>query len=552
MSETDNSKEITTTIDDSDSTQPAPASPDELAAIREQVAKRRAEEPQPPAEDVTAPPDRNLVVRCAKANDIGNGLLFAYLHRDRFTFNHQAAEWMVWRGSHWDFDITKEAAIAVGRVVDCYLSTRMELFKLKQQAEDDGDKEGASRLNRQCKTLADQADYLRSIGGINNCLKAACMIDDPISIRGDELDQEPWLLPLANGVLDLRTGKLRKGVPGEFLHRASKVEWQGIDAPSPAWDKFMLEIMAGDEEMVAYLHRFFGYSITGLTNEQKFLVLEGEGRNGKGLLVETVGDILGELAGPIPAEMLLAQKQARSSQGPSADIMELRGRRIAFASEPDDGTRFSAGKVKWYSGSDTLTGRAPHDKRMVRFKPTHQLVLLTNVRPHAPANDFAFWDRMHLVEFTRRFVAKPAADNELPRDPFLNEKLHAELPGILARLVRGCLDYQQQGLNPPRKVLDATSEYRKDEDVMADFFEDCLITEGVSKDEYTLSSQLYPIFERWWSKNVSAKSVPKIKGMGDRMRKQGFPSERIPREGNVKGYWGVRISPQAWKSYGNS
>jgi putative DNA primase/helicase len=530
----------------------SPAPPvDELAAIREQVAKRRAEEPKAPIEDVDPAPDRHFVVQCAKANDIGNGLLFAQLHRNKFTFNHQAAEWMVWRGSHWDFDITKEAAIAVARVVDCYLSTRMELYKLKQQAEDDGDKEGASRLNRQCKVLADQADYLRSIGGINNCLKAACMIDDPIAIRGDELDQEPWLLPVANGVLDLRTGKLRKGVPGEFLHRASGVEWRGMDAEAAAWDKFMLEIMADDEEMVAYLHRIFGYAITGLTNEHTFLVMEGEGRNGKGLLVETIGEILDDLAGPIPAEMLLAQKQARSSQGPSADIMELRGRRIAFASEPDDGTRFSAGKVKWYSGGDTLTGRYPHDKRMVRFKPTHQLVLLTNVRPHAPANDFAFWDRMHLVEFTRRFVNSPSADNELQRDPFLKEKLQKEYPGILARLVRGCLDYQQQGLNPPRKVLDATSEYRKDEDVMADFFEDCLISDGVIKDSYVLSATLYPVFERWWIKNVSAKNVPKMKGMGDRMRKQGFPSERIPREGNVKGYYGIRINPRALTLYGN-
>lgn len=131
------------------------------------------------------------------------------------------------------------------------------------------------------------------------------------------------------------------GRPEDYLTKASPVEWQGIDAPRERWDQFILEIMDGDQEMADYLRRLFGCSIVGKVTEHVFAVFHGVGRNGKSLMVDTITEVLGELANPIPAEMLLDQGNARSSAGPSPDIMALRGQRLAFASETDEGRKFS-------------------------------------------------------------------------------------------------------------------------------------------------------------------------------------------------------------------
>ena len=156
--------------------------------------------------------------------------------------------------------------------------------------------------------------------------------------------------------------------------KSSPVEWQGIDAPCPHWEHFVTEIMGDDPEMASFLQRVFGYGVTGLAREHIFLVLFGRGRNGKGIMTEVIQTVLGgqnattALAGPVQSEMLLDQGKNRSAAGPSPDIMSLRGLRIAFASETDEGQRFSPARVKWFSGGETLTGRYPHDKRNVTFR----------------------------------------------------------------------------------------------------------------------------------------------------------------------------------------
>ena len=185
--------------------------------------------------------------------------------------------------------------------------------------------------------------------------------------------------------------------------------------PAPRWEKFTLEIMDGDRDRAAYLKRQLGYGISGLTVEHDLTILWGpEGRNGKSSLLEAIGYVLGPLAGPIPGEMLLEQKYPRSPAAPSPDIMVLRGKRLVWASETDEGKNINAGKVKLLTGGDTLTGRDPFGKRQVKFEPTHKLLLLTNFRPHVNPNDNALWERIHLVEFKISFVDRPAGPNQRP------------------------------------------------------------------------------------------------------------------------------------------
>jgi putative DNA primase/helicase len=287
--------------------------------------------------------------------------------------------------------------------------------------------------------------------------------------------------------------------------------------------------------MVDYLRRLFGYAVSGSVREHAFVVFHGTGRNGKGVLVEALQRVLGPLASPIPPEMLLDQGRVRNSAGPSPDIKSLQGLRLAFAAETDQGRRFSAGAVKRLSGGDSISARNPHDRAQSTFQPSHLLILATNFRPKANADDPAFWARMHLVDFPLSFVERPAAPNERPVDRTLEEKLLAEGPGILAWLVRGCLEWQQIGLRPPKKILEATAQYRRSEDDLADWLEEkCIEAEGAT----VTAKAAYASFKEWFAATISDK-VPSQKRWGEMMSRR-FQKEKGGTDNTVR-YLGLEL-----------
>jgi putative DNA primase/helicase len=196
--------------------------------------------------------------------------------------------------------------------------------------------------------------------------------------------------------------------------------------------------------------------------------------------------------------MLLAHKFTKHSGGPTSDIMYLRGKLLVWSSETEEGRHLSTSRLKWLTGGDTLTGRVTHGKRQVKFRPTHTLFLLTNHKPHAPANDFALWSRIILIPFTQAFIDEPTRENEHKADPGLLDKLKGEASGILAWLVSGCLEYQKTGLKPSETVKKATEAYRKDEDLVNLFLnEKCEFAPHYR----VKSGELYAAYRTWAQTN---------------------------------------------------
>ena len=496
------------------------------------------------------------IKQCLQANEMGDGTLFAALHHGKYLYNKTLDKWLKWMGHHWVYDTMEERYQAVESVATVYLKETSAINEDLKALDPEGPE--AKKLKDLRKEYLQRVKRLRSGSGATNCLQYSHRIEDPIAIRGDELDTNPWLIACTNGVLDLRTGKLRDGRPGDHLLKYSPHEWRGIDAPCPAFEYFLDSAfdgdpMAGDEErnqhrvqVTAFLRRALGYGITGLSTEHMFLVLNGQGRNGKGVLVETLRYVLGSIAGPIPAEMLLDQGRSATPSGPTPHIMALKGLRIAFASETDEGRRFSPGQVKWYSGGDTLKGRDLNAKDYIDFDPTHLLILLTNNLPHAPGDDFAFWQRLKLIPFMYSFVAEPDSNkrNQKQRDDQLREKLKGEASGILAWLVRGCLEWQQQGLCPPEQVTSATEEYRLGEDTITQF-----VTETCDQaaDLKSNATDIYNVFKRWYRINITAKpgSCPAQKKFGSMLGKQ-FKKEKVG--GNTR-YFGLMLKDNVHQLY---
>lgn len=446
-----------------------------------------------------------LIQDCLVANEHGDGILYSTLFRDRFLYCKNSQEWFEWSGHVWKRDIMNRSLAAVENVVQLYLSeskaTYSKIAELVASGGDDDGKEDLKKLKARQGALLKRASQLRGDKRRTACLKFAHTIEDPVAIVGEEFDNRPMLFPCANGVLDLETGKLLSGCPRDFLSKASPIEWQGIDAPAPKWQKALPEIFSGNEDLVAYVNRLFGYAMTGIVDAKVFPVLFGKtGWNGRSMIVETISHVMGDLAGSIPSEMLLSTKYAKSAAGPSPDIMSLKGIRMAFASEVDEGQRFSASKIKWLTGKDELVGRHPHDKYPTRFSPTHKLFLMTNTQPQAPPNDKAFWERLHLIPFHISFVNRdPQESYERPAILDLDRQLREEAQGILAWLVRGCLLWQKHGLKPPKEVTEATELYRRNEDLLADFIDECCIREPGAKEK---SSALYARFVDWYHDNV--------------------------------------------------
>ncbi len=477
---------------------------DNLDDIRKQVRERVEQEagqiPPPPEEKITSA----FIQDCLIKNELGDGTLFAALFRDQFLFNNSTQEWFVWSGHFWQRDVMNRSLAAVEKLSEHYLleykALSEKIIELSSSG-DDEDREKIKKLKGTQTNLIKRVSQLRGDKRRSACLKFTRTIEAPLAIKGEEFDLHPMLFPCANGVIDLETGRLKPGLPGDFLSLASPVSFEAIDTPVPLWEKSLLEIFGGNEEMVSYLQRLFGYAITGLVKEKVFPVFFGRtGWNGRSLIIETISYIMGALAGSIPAEMLLSQRYSKSSAGPSPDIMSLKGIRMAFASEIDEGQRFSAAKIKWLTGKDELTGRSPHDKYPTRFAPTHKLFVMTNSQPQAPPNDKAFWERLHLIPFTISFVNRePQETYERRAILDLDRQVLTEAPGILAWLVRGCLEWQKRGLNPPKDVTEATEKYRRNEDIMADFLDECCFKDPGADEK---ASALYNRFVSWYHDNI--------------------------------------------------
>lgn len=491
---------------------------DEKKSMRDRVEARIREEAEKfkDAADGSGkdgPPeiDSKFIKACLYAKDLGDGLLFSVMLSGRFIYNKSAGEWLEFSGHSWMRDIRERSLAHVEDVADRYLQEAYDLVGRINEASKGQEEDKMKRLQDLQKQYYKRVAYLRTDKGRSVCLKfARTNRAHPMDVEGEVFDADPWLLACSNGVIDLRTGILRDGRPGDYILRSSPYEFSGIDRPAPHWETALVEIFDKNETLVTYIQRLFGYAITGHVTEMVLPIFWGRGRNGKGTIIETVASVLGDMARPIPTEMLLDQGNNKSSAAPTPDIMALRGLRIAFASEADEGRRFSPSRVKWLTGNDTLTGRNPHDKYPTDFAPTHTLIMLTNDRPQAPAQDFAFWERMHLTPFPLSFVIgrEPIGESERAADKDLKDKLIDEASGILAWLVRGCIGWQKDGLNPPGIVTEATAQYRKDEDILGDFIDECCYRDLKTK---TGATDLYERFDEWFQKNVSKKGMSQRK-----------------------------------------
>jgi putative DNA primase/helicase len=302
-------------------------------------------------------------------------------------------------------------------------------------------------------------------GTIDATLKLA---QAKLAVTPDELDRSDWLLNVANGTIDLRTGKSRPHDPADRITKIAPVEWHGLHIESPKWDQFLARILP-DADTRQYLQRKAGIWLTGDIGVQEFDIPYGGGANGKSVFFDTLLGMLGDYAGRAPESLLTARKH---DEHPT-EIADLFGKRLIVGSETEEGAKLRLQLIKRLTGDETMKGRFMR-RDYFEFRRTAKVVLVTNNRPAVGESSDAVWRRLRLIPFN---VTIPPEE----RDPALMRKLREEWPGILAWAVMGCLDWQRHGLNTPGDVMAATEGYHADQDELSEYLADRCIRSSATR-----------------------------------------------------------------------
>jgi putative DNA primase/helicase len=320
-------------------------------------------------------------------------------------------------------------------------------------------------------------------------------------------DADPWLLGTPKGTVDLRTGKLSPPRPTDYITKITSV------APSdelardscPLWLTFINRITNGDEKLQDYLQRVCGYCLTGSTKEDALFFSYGKGANGKSVFMRTVAGIINEYHEAASMEMFVVTHGERHP----TDLAQLRGARLVTAVETEEGKRWAEAKLKQMTGGDPITARFMRQD-FFTYSPQYKLMFAGNHKPAIRNVDAAIMRRMNLIPFT---VFIPVQERDLE----LFNKLKAEWPGILRWMIDGCLQWQKQGLKPPKIVTDATKDYLESQDTVQNFFDDCCM---FGKDEFDTFEHLWDGYVDWCEH--CREFIGTKKAFGQKLKDKGF------------------------------
>ncbi len=432
--------------------------------------------------------------------DLGNARRVVHRHGKDLRYCHAWKTWLVWDGRRWRQD---DAALATQRAKDTQGATLKEVLREMAELADDDSHEGKAAKGR-CKKLVEHCLKWEGAERIRACLELA-RSEPHIPIVPGDLDKDGVLLNVHNGTLDLRTGRLREHRRQDLHTKLAPVVFDA-NAPCPLWLHFLDRVMRGNQALVGYLQRVVGYCLTGNVGEQCLWFLYGMGANGKSTFLSTILAMLGDYAIQAIPELLV---QRHHEQHPT-ERADLFGRRFVATVETDEGKRLAESLLKQVTGGDKIRARHLH-KDFFEFDPTHKIVLAANHKPAVRGTDHAVWRRIKLVPFTVT-IPEEERDKELPR------KLRAELPGIMAWAVRGCLEWQRSGLGEPEEVRSATNEYRVEQDSVASFLNECCVVNGEVRAK---AAALLDSYQRFSGDRDMTATM-----FGRKLRERGFRDDR--------------------------
>jgi putative DNA primase/helicase len=429
-------------------------------------------------------------------DDTGNAERFIDCFGEVVRYGYVNKKWFYYDGRRWISDYVGATLRMIDQTVEA-MGKDLQLYLAK--CEDIKEAEAVEKaFNKHVKAS-------RSNNRKTAMLKQSAQ---SVPVLPEDFDRHKLLLNVPNGTVDLNTGQIQTHNRNDFITKVTYTEYKQHSAPR--WELFLDEIFGGDRELIRYIQKAVGYSLTGETSEDCVFFCFGQGRNGKSTFLEAIRWILGDYAANIQPESIMVKAMSSSNTG---DIARLRGARFVTCSEPGEGMRLNEGLVKQLTGGDVITASKKYEDEF-EFHPEFKLWMSTNHKPIIRGTDLGIWSRVRLIPFTQTFALKDC-DKALPH------KLRQEAPGILQWAVEGCLLWRSEGLALPAAIQQATDEYRGEMDVLSAFISDCCHT-GYGE---TKAADLFQAYLKWAAENNEYKMTNtrfgrEIRGRFERVKKE--------------------------------
>jgi putative DNA primase/helicase len=415
-------------------------------------------------------------------------------HRDELRYTASWGKWFLWDGRRWSPDEKLETFSRIRSL--CYRQARRAESKEAKSVASSGTVAAVERLAR---------------------------ADQRTAVTINEWDADSWLLTTPAGTVDLRTKVMREADQEDKITKIAGIapDW---NCPTPLWLGFLDKVTGGNRDLIAYLQRVAGYSLTGSTREHSLFFLYGTGTNGKSTFVNAITACAGEYHKVAPIETFTASNNDRHP----TELAGLRGARLVTAIETEEGRRWDESKIKALTGGDTISARFMRQD-FFEYTPQFKLLIAGNHKPGLRSVDEAIRRRFNLIPFT---ITIPPEERDLE----LGEKLKAELPGIMAWMIDGCMVWQQQGLNPPEIVTAATAAYLEAEDGVAAWIEECCVRDP---NGFATSTELFTSWSDWAGKH--GEYVGTVRKLVSALESKGFHPHR---KNKARGFLGLRIAPE--------
>lgn len=426
-------------------------------------------------------------------SELGNAERIAWEHGENVKYC-VGMDWLLWNGKKWERDTTKK----IERI------TAQTLRKLFEDAD----------------ACDDPAEYKKILKWANRCESRSTRVNSIADLKPilakprDDFDKDDYLFNCANGIVDLRTGELCPHDKSKYITQISPVEYDP-NAKCPTWEKFLTTVFVHengepDNELIGYMQKLIGYTLTGSTKEQSIYFLYGNGSNGKSTFIDAINKLMGEYASTTNTETFIKKN---NDSGVNNDIARLTGARYVSASESEDGQQLSESLVKQITGGDKITARFLRQE-FFEFTPKFKIFFMTNNKPIIKGSDNGIWRRIKLIPFVAEIPDEK-------KDRTLGEKLQKELPGILLWAIKGCQKWLREGLTSAEAVAKASNEYREEMDVVQPFINECCT---VGPGEKIEAKKLYESYANWAFENKelelhNRQFYKKIVQMGYKKRK---------------------------------
>lgn len=461
--------------------------------------------------------------------DVGNARRMARQHAGSLAYVPVTGRWHQFERHHWARDTLGRVVQHAITVTDDMLREADEMMRRASQLEN---KDARQALEAKAHDLQNWARRSQTRQRID-AMVALARTEIPLAVDDAILDADDNVLGVQNGLLDLgETTVFRQGQPQDWITRQSQADWRGADVACTHWENFLAHVQP-DPDVRHWLQKFVGYCLTGHCSEQIFVVLHGDGANGKGVFINTLKRLLGRYAEVVQFQTFLEKR----SDAIRNDLAKLNKIRLVVAQEGPRGAVLDEGLIKQVTGQDEIAARFLY-KDEFTYRPRYKIILVANHKPVIYGTDFGIWRRVVLVPWS-------VTISEKERDPGLEAKLEKELPGILAWAVQGYYKWREHGLSQvPEAIRHAKSEYQRESDVVARWLEDeaeidehATNSANAANSPYWTSSADLANSHRQWCSTFGHHAFSD-KALGDRFRKLGLAKSKL---NGSRGWSGIKL-----------